>query len=285
LIEIKAGARPLSEPVARKSLGGQTVSTTSGSKTSEHSGSAAGVPCSACKSIGVPCALESHATSLRTRRGQTLALAPDGGETAFIVREGLFTLQIALPDNARQVTAIFFPGDLLRSGYAPPRTEAAFVAASPGEVLRLRVSALEALAATEPAVRRYVDSAIASRMGRQAIQAVMLGQFDCEQKLATFFLELALRAGLRATSGGALDMPFDRKEIAAYLGLNPDTLSRIMSRFKTAGLIGPAERGRIVVRDLAALAARSPAAASLIELSEAKRLDSAQPMAGRPAGA
>ena len=69
-------------------------------------------------------------------------------------------------------------------------------------------------------------------------------------------------------------MPFDRKDIAFYLGLNPDTLSRIMSRFKTAGLIVQPERSRAVVRDLSALAARSPAARSLIETSGERRQDS-----------
>lgn len=66
-------------------------------------------------------------------------------------------------------------------------------------------------------------------------------------------------------------MPLDRREIAGYLGLNPDTLSRIMSRFKAAGLIGQPERSRALVRDLSALAARSPAARSLSEISERRQ--------------
>jgi CRP-like cAMP-binding protein len=46
------------------------------------------------------------------------------------------------------------------------------------------------------------------------------------------------------------------KDIADYLGLNPDTLSRIMSRLKAAGLIGQSERNRAVVHDFPTLAAR-----------------------------
>jgi CRP/FNR family transcriptional regulator len=252
---------------------------TSGAKTSEHSKLEAAAPCTACKAIGVPCALEAHATSLRTRRGQTLALATDGGETAFIVRGGLLTLQVTLPNGARQVTGMFFPGDLFRSNFAPPHAEAAFVAAAQSEVWRLRLAALETLAVSDAAIRRYLDGAIASRMARQAIHAVTLGQFNCEQKAATFLFELALRTGLPSPAGVALDMPFDRKEIAAYLGLNPDTLSRIMSRFKAAGLISHTERSRVVVRDLAALAARSPAAPSLLELSAPRGSQAARHLA------
>ncbi len=71
----------------------------------------------------------------------------------------------------------------------------------------------------------------------------------------------------------AFELPFNRKDIADYLGLNPDTLSRIMSRLKAAGLIGHSERNRAVVRDFPALAARTPAAQSLVEISGGDRIE------------
>jgi CRP/FNR family transcriptional regulator len=133
---------------------------------------------------------------------------------------------------------------------------------------------LEALAAAEPAVRRYLDAAITGRIARQAIHAVSLGQFDCEQRVATLLIELALRTARPSPGAGVtFEMPFSRKDIADYLGLNPDTLSRVVSRLKTAGLIGHPVRSRIMVRDLAALAARSPAAQSLIEIGVARGQD------------
>ena len=67
--------------------------------------------------------------------------------------------------------------------------------------------------------------------------------------MVTLLVELALRTGVSLPSGVAFELPFNRKDIADYLGLNPDTLSRIMSRLKTAGLIGHSERNRAVVRD------------------------------------
>ena len=117
---------------------------------------------------------------------------------------------------------------------------------------------------------------MARRIARQAIHALTLGQFDAEQKVATLLTELALRLGGPTAAGAlAFGMPFDRKEIAFYLGLNPDTLSRIMSRFKRAGLISQPERSRALVRDLSALAARSPAARSLTEIGRDRRQDEA----------
>ena len=116
---------------------------------------------------------------------------------------------------------------------------------------------------------RYLDQAVWSQLARQAIHAATLGQFDCEQRVAILFVELALRTGVSTASGGvAFDLPFNRKDIADYLGLNPDTLSR-MSRLKAAGLIGQSSGTAPWCATSPRLRARSPAARSLIEISGA----------------
>jgi CRP/FNR family transcriptional regulator len=239
-------------------------------KTRGEARTATSAQCSAAKGAAlgpVPASIGAQAAILRTRRGQTLPLAFDGGETVFIVRVGVLTLQVTLPDSSRQIGAMLFPGDMFRSSFAPPQAEAALVAANSGEVWRIRLAAIEKLAGLDPTIAPYFDQAVASRMARQAIHAATLGQFDCEQRVATLLVELALRTGVASAGGGvAFELPFNRKDVADYLGLNPDTLSRIMSRLKAAGLIAHAERNRAMVRDFAGLAARSPAAAALMEL-------------------
>jgi CRP-like cAMP-binding protein len=139
----------------------------------------------------------------------------------------------------------------------------------------MRLASLDKLAASDPAVTRYLDQALANQMARQALHVATLGQFSCEQRVVTLLVELALRTGVSLPSGVAFELPFNRKDIADYLGLNPDTLSRIMSRLKTAGLIGHSERNRAVVRDFPALAARSPAARPLLEISGRGRIEPA----------
>jgi CRP/FNR family transcriptional regulator len=250
---------------------------TSGAKTLSETHLATSALCSASKGpalVAVPATLGSHATGLRTRRGQTLALIFDGSETAFIVRAGVFTLQLTLPGRSRQLVAMFFPGDVVRSSFAPHHAEASLISASTGELWRMRFSALQTLAAADPAIMRYLDDAMASQMARQAIHAATLGELDCEQRVATLLVELALRTGMSVPAGGVtFDFPFHRKDVADFLGLNPDTLSRIMSRFRAAGLVGQSERSRIVLRDFPALAARSPAARSLLEISGSGRTE------------
>jgi CRP-like cAMP-binding protein len=236
--------------------------------------------CSAAKGpalAALPPALAGHGTILRTRRGQSLGFGHDGSETAFIVRAGIFTLQLALAGKPRQVVSLFFPGDTMRASAVPPQAEAAFVSAGVGEVWRIRCT--DSLIAADAMLARYLDEAEMRQSAVNALHTALLAATDCEQRVATLLLELALRVGAPAAGGGfSFELPFGRKDIADLLGLNPDTLSRIMSRFRGSGLLVQAARGRVLVPDLAALASRSPAARSLIALARGRGAQ--EPLAG-----
>jgi CRP/FNR family transcriptional regulator len=79
--------------------------------------------------------------------------------------------------------------------------------------------------------------------------------------------ELAILTGTPSPTGGILIyMPFRRKDLADYLGLNPDTLSRVVARLRRTNVLGHSAGSRTLVRDYQALAGLSPAAPSLTEI-------------------
>jgi len=61
-------------------------------------------------------------------------------------------------------------------------------------------------------------------------------------------------------------LPISRTEIAQYLALNADTLSRLMSRFKTDGYISQKSRHQITLRDWRAIANLCPITPALLAL-------------------
>jgi CRP/FNR family transcriptional regulator len=209
-------------------------------------------------------AVATQASKLRLRRGQTVALSPDGRETAFIVRSGALVLDLTLPGTARQVVDLLLPGDVLRTSFIPAGTNAHLTSVAATEVWRLRWSALKALAGDDPALAAFLEMSMAAHMARQALHIATIGRFTGEQRVATVLMDLALRSGVAPTAGEVgFNMPFSRRDIADYLGLNPDTLSRIISGLRSQGILARSERRRTVVRDLRALAALTPAAQSL----------------------
>lgn len=219
-------------------------------------------------SQSIPGKLATHGAVVRTRRGQSLSLALDGAEMVYVVRSGALMLRVAFPDEMRQVVALLYPGEVFRAAFAPPAASARLSSVGAGEALRFRWPVFSDLAATNPEIERFYNDAVARQTARAAIHTAAVGRFDCRQRVATFLLELALRTGVRAPCGGLdFEIPLNRTDIADYLGLNADTLSRTMSRLRASGLLSHPERNRGLVRDVAALAALTPAARALMGLN------------------
>lgn len=214
----------------------------------------------------VPAAIAANAYKVHLRAGQDAGLSFEGGEVVLIVRSGVLTLNVAMPGRPRQAVVLYFPEDVACSRLAPLEADAALTAATEVELWRMRLGAFEELAARDPATARFFHEALAAEAARQALHSATLSQLNGEERVATFLVELALRAGIKPSGGAAFEVPLTRKELALYLGLNADTLSRIMSRFRSTGLIGRSERNRIVVRHVGELMRLTPAAAALSEM-------------------
>ena len=133
---------------------------------------------------------------------------------------------------------------------------------------------MEEFAAVDRGLARFLRDAAAARLARYALHTAVLGQFSSEQRVATVLTELAMLTGTPLPAGGiVIDMPFRRNDLADYLGLNPDTLSRIVARLRRDGILGHTARSRAVVRDFRALARLTPAARSLAEIHQHRRGD------------
>jgi CRP/FNR family nitrogen fixation transcriptional regulator len=86
---------------------------------------------------------------------------------------------------------------------------------------------------------------------------VTLGCQSARERVASFLSQLARRAG--AKDGEAIDIELGRQDMADYLGLTLETISRTLSEFKRAGAIDLPGRRRIVIRSRAKLRAQSVA--------------------------
>lgn len=214
-----------------------------------------------------PPELAEHGTLVQTRPSQPLPLSIGGEETVFIVRMATLLFRVTLAENLRQGVTLLYPGDVFWSAYAPPGMAAHLIALTSGDVLRYRYESFSKLADANPDARHYFDRAVARQSARQAIHLAALGQLDSAQRLVTFLMELATHIGVPAPDGRIVfELPLSRSEVAEYLGLNADTLSRIMSRLRSQGLLTQPDRHTVFVRDLTALADLSPASAALMSL-------------------
>lgn len=211
-------------------------------------------------------ALHQRATIVRARRRQQLALATGKSEAVYIVRTGLLVLQTTTPGKHRQLLALHYPSDIFRAALAPPLPAVGLSAASASEVWRLPASSFETLLGSECALGFQLNRQLADQHARTVLHVTTIGGLSGEERVASFLIELGLRLGTRCANGLQFEIPLSRTDIADYLALNADTLSRITSRLKARRLVTQTGRGRVLVPDWEGLCAQSPVADAIIAL-------------------
>jgi CRP-like cAMP-binding protein len=153
-----------------------------------------------------------------------------------------------LSDGRRQVGGFYLPGDIFGLEFADEHSLSA-EAITDCKVLVVKRSALNALAGRDASVAQQIF-ALTGRELLHFQDRVLLLIKSAQERVATFLLEMAQHA-----SGNVVELPMSRQDIADYLGLTIETVSRTLSALETAAVIEVATSRRIVLRNRAALAA------------------------------
>ncbi len=183
---------------------------------------------------------ESEPGAMREQRlapGQTLFHDGDEAQHFFEIVSGTVRCCRLSPDGRRQIYRFAGAGDLLGLGGEATHSYSA-EAVGPVVVRRRRLAALDAAMLGDARLRERVIGALREELAAVRLQMVLLGQMSAVERVATFLLSLAARA---ARPGGAgsrtIRMPMTRVDIADYLGLTIETVSRKINELKRLGLI------------------------------------------------
>jgi CRP/FNR family transcriptional regulator len=177
------------------------------------------------------------------------------GDTAghvFTLVQGTAKLTRLMADGREQVLGFRFAGDVL--GYTAT-TAYPFAAQllTPGTVCRLDRKRLDLLLRRFPALeRRFLDLCVQELAATQE-QLVTVGRRTAEARLAAFLLLLAEAGHRRHHVGPVLDMPMTRADIADFLGLTLETVSRSFTAFRRRGWIREPSHGRVELLERARL--------------------------------
>ncbi|MDX1541679.1 MAG: helix-turn-helix domain-containing protein, partial [Geminicoccaceae bacterium] len=168
--------------------------------------------------------------------GQTIVLEGDPLAHAFRVIAGTVRLYKAMSDGRRQVVDFVGPGGsfgLLGQRRFPFTAEAV----GPTTLIRYPRHQLEAAILGDlEAAAELVDLAC-QELERAQTQMLLLGRKSAEEKIASFLLARAARSPDAASGSRTTRLAMSRQDMADYLGLTIETVSRTFSRLKQQGLI------------------------------------------------
>jgi CRP/FNR family transcriptional regulator, nitrogen fixation regulation protein len=152
-----------------------------------------------------------------------------------------------LSDGRRQVGGFYLPGDIFGLQFVDERIFSA-EAITDAKVLVIKRSSLNVLAARDAAIAHELF-VLTSRELRRMQNRILLLIKSAQERVASFLLEMAERL----SAGNAIELPMSRQDIADYLGLTIETVSRTLTSLETSAAIEVPTSRRIVVRNQSVL--------------------------------
>jgi CRP/FNR family transcriptional regulator len=167
----------------------------------------------------------------------------------FLVREGALKTVSFAPDGEEQILAFHLPGELLGlDAFETGRHRCDAVALGPATVCELPFEALMARAVQKPSLHAQLCRAIGQSAGRDQQHVELLIRRQASERIALFLHGLLERTRPLGESLAELTLPMSREDIARYLGLALETVSRGFTRLHSDGVIRVMGR-HIEIRD------------------------------------
>ncbi len=168
------------------------------------------------------------------------------------ILEGVIGVYKMLPDGRRQIVTFYYPGDMIGGGDKSNWTQHAEALCN-AKVRCIPVSTVDTLITTEPGFGQALMSMLATELEETRDQLLSLGRKSALEKVATFLLRISRRNKREGADESLLHLPMKRAEIADYLGLTIETVSRNITKLKTTGIIRLESKSEISVKDISLL--------------------------------
>jgi len=201
-------------------------------------------------------ALEAIMTSKKLDANEMLVEEGDPKRRVFSLTSGMLRIYTSLPDGRRQIAGFLVPGDYLGLADDDVYSQSA-EAVVPSVLCAFSSKEMEALMVSFPRLRERLHQMTREALRTARDNQLVLGRLAPVEKLASFLLVLAARAEKRGEKANLVHLAMNRTDIADYLGLTIETVSRSFTKLKTQGLIQLLDANTVEIlsrRSLAAVA-------------------------------
>ncbi len=200
----------------------------------------------------------------RYPRGSTIIWAGDDSVICGNLLEGMLKLAISTPDGREQIVGLLYPADFVGRPYAE-EADHTVEALTDVELCVFPRRQFEHVLDDHIRMERLLLQRTLTALHEARARMLMISRKTASERVADFLLEMAAKVGeggCRAAAGGPLtfDLPLTRGQMADVLGLTIETVSRQLTRLKTAGIIGLPGARAVTISDPGALQAIAAAA-------------------------
>jgi CRP/FNR family transcriptional regulator len=186
--------------------------------------------------------LQKLAVQVRLHPGETIFAEGELAAEVFGLSRGVVRLYKLLPDGRRQVMTIGLPGEFLGTPIACRHSVSADAI---GEVDLCRFPRIELVKfiRSSPNLTRLLMEFAAHRLELTQDQLLLVGKGSAEEKVAIFLVNWRSRLARVTAVSESIPLPMPRQDIADFLGLTLETISRTLTKFEQRNAIRLVPKG------------------------------------------
>lgn len=195
-----------------------------------------------CHDIGVDdlAALNGIGRCRTVPKGSVIAWAGDEGGPCANILSGVLKLSASTADGREQAVGLLFAGDFMGQPYADAN-RLNTVALTDATLCTYPRGAFEHLLADHPRLEHALLKRTLQSLADARERQLLLARKSAQERVASFLVTLT-----RGDGAAAVEVPISRGDIAEYLGLTIETVSRQFTQLKGAGAIDFDKGGRNV---------------------------------------
>lgn len=184
--------------------------------------------------------------------GFTVFREGDEVDHVYSISNGAVKLYKLMPDGRRQIIGFLFSGDLFGLGIDGGYCYTAETITAT-QLCRFTHRKLDSLVSEIPRLERRMFTMAVKDLVSAQDQMLLLGRKTAREKVATFLLRLSQRSLRAGGCSSPVGLPMSRADIADYLGLTIETVSRTFTQLKRDGIIGLPASDHCIINDWTAL--------------------------------
>ncbi len=194
----------------------------------------------------LPAALTHLGAMSSCRLGETIYYQQEPTDHWYQLVTGAARKSTLMADGRRHIVTFLLPGDLFGFGAGPVHRFSVEAIVAGTIVARYSRRRAEMLAESDAEVGRRVREAAFESISRLQMRMLLLARCNALEKVCAFLLEMADRC---ACSADAFDLPMSRYDIADYLAIAVETVSRALTMLRSRGAIAFYGNRRIKIID------------------------------------
>lgn len=176
-------------------------------------------------------------SSIKVKKGKTLYPAGEAFTGLYAIKSGSFKSMITTAEGDAQIVGFHTPGEMMGFDGFNSNHTSTVIALENSLVCQLSEDNLTHLYSNFKGVTKHIHTMVANDVRAYNSNLLLIAQKTAEERIICFLKNISDRYRKRGFSGSEFSLSMPRGDIANFLGMAPETISRILAQLQDEGIV------------------------------------------------